>query len=138
VVAAATARAAAAVAAASAARVASAAALAVFAASVAAAWVAGEPATAEVPAAAGAPEAAEGWAVLVELVPAGAGVALDAPGVAGGEGLPASGKVSPLPLACCVLLEALLRAGLAETLFNVSEKPCWEAGAVVCPAPVLN
>jgi len=121
-----------------------------------AAWVAGEPAaaefppaaaaapeagapvTAEVPAAAGAAEAAEDWSVLVELAPAVAGAALDAAGVAGGEDLPASGKESPLPLACCVLLEALLRACLVETLFNVSEKPCWAAGAVVCPAPVLN
>lgn len=94
--------------------------------------------TTEVPAAAGAAEAAEGWAALVELAPAVAGAALDAAGVAGGEGLPASGKVSPLPLACCVLLEALLRAGLAETLFNVSEKPRWAAGAVVCPVPVLD
>lgn len=93
--------------------------------------------TAEVPAAAGAAEAAEAWAVL-ELAPAAAGAALDAAGVAGGEDLPACGKVSPLPLACCVLLEALLRTGLAPTLFNVSAKPCRAAETVVCPALVLN
>jgi hypothetical protein len=55
-----------------------------------------------------------------------------------GEELPVAGKLSPLPSECWPLLDVLLRTGLALTLSNVSEKPCWAAGAPVCPVSELN